>query len=337
MNRRTPARFESCTAVVMCMILIFLASPGRAQSTPPGQSPLKGTPHLFGPGVISTPDQEAMASFSPDGKTVYFCKYNPGWFHNTIVVSHRKGERWMTPEVASFSGQWSDASPYVTPDGSKLFFASNRPVDGSKTERDDGDLWYVERTASGAWGEPKHISGPVNSEGDENYPSVTKDGTLYFASTRATEHFSAGQPHIYRSRLVNGEYSAPELMPWTSAADDHMPTVAFDDSFMIFFSGGRGGLGGGDLFVSFHRADGTWSNPKNLGSPINSGDYEMAPRLSPDNHTLYFASNRIDGPSTRTRRVNYHELEQELHAIQNGLNNIYEVDITDLRVLDDGK
>jgi len=93
----------------------------------------------------------------------------------------------------------------------------------------------------GAWGEPKHISGPVNSEGDENYPSVTKDGTLYFASTRATEHFSAGQPHIYRSRLVNGEYSAPELMPWTSDADDHMPTVAFDDSFMIFFSGGRGG------------------------------------------------------------------------------------------------
>jgi len=72
MNRRTPARFESCTAVVMCMILIFLASPGRAQSTPPGQSALKGVPHLFGPGVISTPDQEAMASFSPDGKTVFF-------------------------------------------------------------------------------------------------------------------------------------------------------------------------------------------------------------------------------------------------------------------------
>jgi len=159
MNRRTPARFESCTAVVMCMILIFLASPGRAQSTPPGQSPLKGTPHLFGPGVISTPDQEAMASFSPDGKTVYFCKYNPGWFHNTIVVSHRKGERWMTPEVASFSGQWSDASPYVTPDAASCFSRRTgrwMAARLSETMATFGmsNVRPVERGAS-----PKHISG----------------------------------------------------------------------------------------------------------------------------------------------------------------------------------
>jgi len=153
MNRRTPARFESCTAVVMCMILIFLASPGRAQSSAARSIALESTPHLFGPGVISTPDQEAMASFSPDGKTVYFCKYNPGWFHNTIVVSHRKGERWMTPEVrVVFRPVVGRVSLRYGRMAASCFSRRTRPVDGSKTERDDGDLWYVERTASGSVG-----------------------------------------------------------------------------------------------------------------------------------------------------------------------------------------
>ena len=113
------------------------------------------------------------------------------------------------------------------------------------------------------------------------------------------------------------------------------PVIAPDESFIIFFSLERGGIGGGDLFVSFHRGDRSWSSPKNLGAPINSISFESAPGLSPDGRTLYFASDRIDRPTTRTRRVNYRELETELHAIQNGLSNIYEVDISDLQVLND--
>jgi Tol biopolymer transport system component len=322
LKRTMPAAFCSC-------LLALLSPTVVAQPASTDQPMLQGKPHLFAPGVISDQDAEANASFTPDDKTVYFAKHNPGWARDTIVESHRIGDGWSEPEVAPFSGIWKDTDPSVSPDGTKLFFASTRPTDGSNTPRTDYDLWYVERTADGGWGEPKHIDGPVNSDASEAYPSVTKDGTLYFESSRS------GRGAIYRSQLVNGEYGAPQLLPFCNQGNDVNPIVASDDSFVIFFSTDRGGLGSADLFVSFHRKDGRWSVPKNLGAPINSKFFESAPGLSPDNRTLYFASDRIDAPLTRTHRVNYQELEGELHAIQNGLSKIYEVDISDLRRLDD--
>jgi Tol biopolymer transport system component len=311
-------------------ILLLMASTLQAQSSPASQSSLKGQPHLFGPGVISTRDAEANASLTPDENTVYFSKHNPGWGHITIVLAHRKGGHWTKPEVASFSGLRKDTDPRVSPDGEKLFFASNRPTDGGDTPKKDYDLWYVERTAAGRWGEPKHIGSPVNSDGNESYPSVTRDGTLYFESSRA-EHPGI---HIYHSHLVNGEYSQPELLPFSNQGNDLNPSVATDEAFIVFCSSSRGGSGGLDLFVSFHRPDRSWSEPRNLGSSINSNSSDSATGLSPDNRTLYFASDRIDGPLTRTRRVDYRQLENELHAIQNGESNIYDVDISDLRSLD---
>ena len=314
-------------------VLVLLASALQAQSSGPNQSALQGQPHLFGPGVISTSDFEFNASFTPDGKTVYFSKSDPGFNRITIVLSHRKGNDWTKPEVAPFSGIWKDTDPRVSPDGKKLFFTSNRPVDGSNTPKGDYDIWYVDRIPAKGWSEPKHLGAPVNSDGNEWYASVTREGTLYFGAERA-DHPGT---HIYRSRLVDGEYRPPELLPFSNQGNDLDPSIAADDSFVIFISRDRSGMGAGDLYVSFHRPDGTWSTPKNLGSPINSSFHEIATGLSPDNRILYFASNRIDGPLTRAARVNYRQLEHGLYAIQNGLLNIYEVDISDLDRLDDAR
>ncbi len=319
------------SALLVC-ILVPLGARAQTHSSATDQSFLKGKPHLFGAGVISTPDAEANASFTPDGMTFYFAKHNPGWSHTTIVLSHRRGTNWAEPEVAAFSGLWTDTDPAVSPDGRKLFFASNRPTNGDKSAKKDLDLWYVARTTNGSWGVPQHIGGAVNSNSMEASPSVTRDGTLYFESARPTDHSG---PHIYSSRLAGDQYGPPEILSFSKEVSDMNPVIAPDESFIIFFSRDRGGLGGGDLFVSFHRADGSWSNPRNLGSPINSGFLESAPGLSTDGRTLYFTSDRIDGPATRTRRVNYRELEHELQAIQNGLSNIYEVDISDLQTLND--
>lgn len=329
MNRNRHARGKWILAGLCSAVLALVSLPIDAQQGSSDDAILQGVPHLFAPGVISDQDAEANASFTPDGRTVYFSKHSPGWQRITIVESHLKAGRWSEPEVAPFSGLWKDTDPSVSPDGSRLFFASTRPTDGSDTPRNDYDLWYVERQSDGRWGDPKHIEGPVNSDKNEAYPSVTKDGILYFESARS------GRGQIYRSLPVGGGYGPPELLPFSNQGTDFNPIVASDESFIIFCSLDRGGLGSSDLFVSFHRKDGSWSSPKNLGAPINSKSYETAPGLSPDNRTLYFSSDRLEGPATRTKRVNYRELEAELHAIQNGLPKIYEVDISDLQRLND--
>lgn len=308
--------------VALAMAEAYCTTCATAQSTT-----TEPMPHLFAPGVISTADFEFDASFTPDGKTVYFSKGDPAYNRITVVESHLKGMRWGKPEVASFSGVWKDTDAHVTPDGKKLYFVSNRPTDGSNTARKDYDIWYVDAQLNGTWGTPHHLDGPINTDGNEAYPSVTRDGTMYFEASRA-EHPGT---HIYRSHLVNGLYTPPELINFSGKANDINPAVACDGSFMIFASRERGGEGSSDLFISFSRPDRTWSEPVNLRPAINSQFADTAPGLSPDNRKLYFSSSRIDEPLVRSTPANYQLLQRELHSIQNGLLNIYEVELGDLR------
>lgn len=316
----------------LCALFLFFLSALALQTsknTSTDAALSQAEPQLFGPGVISTSDFEFNATFSPDGNTVYFSKSDPIFYHITIVLSHKKNGHWTEPEVAPFSGIWKDTDPFVAPDGKKLFFISTRPVDGGTTPRKDYDIWYVELTDANVWGPPKHLGSPINSDESEVYPSVTRDGTLYFC----VSHTDRPGSHIYRSVLINGKYGAPEMLPFSSKASDIDPTIAADESFIVFSSRDRGGLGQGDIYISFRTAEGNWSSPQNLGPKVNSPFHEIATGLSPDNRTLYFASNRIDTVPVRTHPITYQELQQELHSIKNGLFNIYEVDITDLEKL----
>lgn len=111
-------------------------------------------PRLFAPGIVSTEFMETSATFTPDGKTVYFTRSDFQFTDNTILKSHFSSGKWREPEVASFSGIWRDSEPHVAPDGNKLFFVSNRPVKpGDKPlvvtsgnrSFPGANIWYVEK------------------------------------------------------------------------------------------------------------------------------------------------------------------------------------------------
>ena len=86
-------------------------------------------PKVWEPGVISTSLHDGAPTFSPDGQTVYFSRsVGDGKPAAAVHVSHRKGGRWTAPEVAPFSGRFSDMEPAMAPDGSHLVFISNRPA-----------------------------------------------------------------------------------------------------------------------------------------------------------------------------------------------------------------
>lgn len=184
------------------------AAPEGGPLAPERLGNLSGNPHvepeLFAPGVISTERNEGRISFTADGSTAYFNSTCP---HLCIRVSHRTPEGWTPPVVASFSGTYPDLDPFITADGSRLFFSSIRPVDGAP--RGDWDTWMVVRTGAG-WSDPIHLGMTVNSLSHELYPALTDDGTLYFASSRPG---GKGGWDLYRSRLVGGEYQEAENLP----------------------------------------------------------------------------------------------------------------------------
>ena len=100
--------------------------------------------------------------------------------------------------------KYSEADPAFAPDG-KLYFISNRPKDQSDTLM-DYDIWFVAPLSDGRWSEPENLKS-VNSDSSEFYISFSKNGNLYFSSSRKG---GFGEEDIYVSRLINEQYTAPE-------------------------------------------------------------------------------------------------------------------------------
>jgi Tol biopolymer transport system component len=276
---------------------------------------------LVGPGVISTPLDELNSTFSPDGRELYFSINTTDNSLGTIVISHRVGTTWSPPVVAPFSGQFSDYDPAFTADGQRIIFISNRPVGTETKSTQDYDLWSVDRVGSG-WGAPHNLGAPINTTAPEYSPSIAADGTLYFSSRRDD---SKGHFNLYRSRLVDGKYGAPENLGPTINGDftNIDNAIAPDQSFIIFVSYGRpDGLGSGDLYISFNQ-NGAWTAPKHLAAPINSAALEYAPTLSPDGKYLYWTSKRGFATERLARALTAKELRDSLQSIRNGNGNIY--------------
>lgn len=285
-------------------------------------------PALFAPGVISTGEYESHAAFSPDGKTLYFLKNTADFGHWTIVSSNLRNGSWTPPEVVPFSGRYSDADPFVTPDGSKLYFISTRPVDGKPKE--DLDIWMIERKGE-AWGEPRNLGAPINSPGAEWFPTLAADGTLYFGSDREG---GKGGTDLWRSRLVAGKYAQPENLgdAINSPGEEYEPLISPDGTVLIFMAARKGGQGSGDLWVSYYR-DGAWTPAANLPPPINSPAFEVGPKITPDGRTLLFTSTRrtfaVKPPD---KALSYAELSHQLNSPGNGLGDLYQVDLQVLRL-----
>lgn len=238
--------------------------------------------------MISTEAPEFGTSFSPDGQTVYFNRASADRSVLRIFESHLVDGSWSPPQPLPFSdGTWRDLDPFLASDGRRLFFTSDRPVEG--TEPKDFDLWSAERAEDGTWGEPVNLGAPVNTSSNEIFCTRARDGTLYF-----NVFGEDGTGTVVRSRWRNGAYAAPEPLTIEGSEDLALgnPLIAPDESFLVLTAQDPEGHGDSDLFLSRPQPDGTWSRPESLGAGINSPFSDFAPALRPDGRSLFFTSER---------------------------------------------
>ena len=276
-------------------LLLVLVS---CRTTPPAGGEPPREPAILGAGVISTDAEEWRITFTPDGRTAYFARsaeFFPVSRQATILTSSWNGLAWSAPTTASFSGQHPDIDPFITPDGQRLFFSSIRPVDGQP--RKDIDLWMAARQRDGSWGPPAHLGPAVNSAQDELYPSVSSNGTLYFASDRPG---GLGGFDIYKtSPGADGAYAAAVNVgaPINSNIWEFNPAITPDNGTLLFVGLNRpGGQGLGDIYQS-RRSGGGWETPQALPPSVNTVNNEFHPSLSPNGQVLYFVR-RIARPAS---------------------------------------
>jgi Tol biopolymer transport system component len=270
----------------LAAILAWSCGPGGSSEPPPYSSPERlPVPRIFGLGIVSTEIPEFATSFSPTGRMVFFNVATPDRSRLTMMSSRFDNGRWDKAMPLPFAGTFRDVDPFMSWDGKRLFFSSNRPIQGTEPKA-DFDTWYVERKGSD-WGAPVRLESPVNSDSNDVFVSSAKDGTLYFASNRH------GNSDIYRSRMADGRYSEPEVLGFeiNTNESESNPAIAPDQSFLIFSAERPNGVGGADLYISFSR-QGQWTLATNLGPGVNSPQADFAPYVSPDGKYLFFTSER---------------------------------------------
>ena len=314
------------TAALLCSLSCSTMSDEYPELRGPylGQPPPGSTPALFAPGFVCTSLNERDAALSPDG-SIFVWSIWSGSF-GSIVFSKFEDGVWTPPQMAPFSGRYSDLEPAFSPDGSRLYFASNRPLEGLGRPK-DYDIWSVEVGAS-EWGVPSNVGQPVNTDANEFYPSIATNGAIYFTAQRQGSY---GGEDIFRSERRGDAYTAPEnIGPGVNTEHGEFNAFVAPDEHMILFSsfGRDDGQGGGDLYVSFRSEKGAWQPAVNLGETINTPSLEYCPSISPDGRYLFYSS-RTTGRAPYWEKVrSFWALRDFLNAPLNGSGDIFWVEMS---------
>ncbi len=241
---------------------------------------LNKKPELYHPGNLSEYEFELNTTFTQDCHTLYFTKVIDYYRSHFMIYATQFSEgKWSVPVKLPFNGRYSNYNPFITPDGKRLFFTSNRPSRPGEL-KNDNDLWYVDKTVSG-WSEPVRLSDNINTSFNQFGPSMDKYGNLYY-STMTPDTF--GLHDIYYSRKTGNDYSkAVNLGKNINSSDnDYDPAVSWDGKIIVFCRGG-------DLFVSYKKSN-DWTRAVKLGPSINTCATEFKPFITFDKKYLYYTS-----------------------------------------------
>jgi len=177
---------------------------------------------------INTEFDEGTPSFNTKGTVMYFtrCQLSDSINACAIYSSKRQGNDWAAPTLEFLlpDSTVSFGHPCISPDELTLYFVAEM-----KDGKGGKDIWKVYRsTENGKWGEPTNMGLPVNTPGDEMYPTIKNDGVFYFASNY---HIGLGGLDIFKlQKMEDGSFGVVNMgVPINSSADD----------FSIVFSPGE--------------------------------------------------------------------------------------------------
>jgi len=287
-----------------------------------GQEDENRNVQAFLPEITKTFSNVRDLAIHPDGKEVLFTAESPKKEFSVIISMKKKGKKFKKLKVVPFSGQYRDVEPAFSPDGQRLYFASNRPlVEGGPPK--DYDIWFVEKDGSGAWTEAQRLPAPVNSKANEFYPSLSSNGNLYFTAQREG---SLGKEDIFLAEFEDGIYKDPLTLgkQINSELYEFNAYVAPDESFLIFTSYGRADdLGGGDLYINFKTSDGNWGQSIHMGKEVNSPALDYCPFVDFNTGRFYFTSNRSALKKNYAEKLDLKSFLKEGLQFQNGSGRIY--------------
>ena len=241
---------------------------------------------------VNTDALEYYPSLTIDGKKLIFTRRISGDedFYECDLVDGKWSK--AKPLGGRINTNLNEGAQNISQDGTWIVFTGCNYPEGQGS----CDLYISFKTKNG-WSEAENIGPIVNTDFWESSPSLSPDKRdLYFSSNQAGTY--GGKDIWVTHRSVTGKWSRPQnLGPTINSKGDESCSFMYADNQTLFFnSDGHPGYGQTDLFFSKKITDSSWSEPENLGYPINTIDEEGSLIVAADGKTAYYAS---DGTDTR--------------------------------------
>lgn len=242
-------QIEACVAAK-----VFMANPVEIKKTNFGEP-------------INSSSSNFKAVISGNGSTILYMNELP--FYHAVYYSTYKNGTWAPPINITPNLQ-SDGDQYVTSvsfDGTVFYL--------TKEDNFNSDI-YVSKLVDGLWQKSLPLNKKINTKFWESHASISKDGkTLYFTSNR---NGGFGGMDIYKSVPdVTGDWGDPvNLGPVINTPlNEDTPFITENGRILYFSSQGHKNMGGYDIFRSEMDENGNWTEPVNLGYPLNTTDDDL--------------------------------------------------------------
>jgi outer membrane protein OmpA-like peptidoglycan-associated protein len=267
------------------------------------RNPVPFSPENLGSAVNSDLN-EYWPSLSVDEQILMFTVLLPGTNSSGEETGHLQEDlfysRWSDgswlPRVqaeAPLNSLDNEGAQSITADGSTLWFTACNRSDGQGM----CDLYYSS-LKDGSWSVPVNPGPPLNSRFSEKHPAISADGRrLFFASNRPG---GSGSYDLWMSEKKDGAWGVPVNLgdSLNTPGLEQSPFIHPDQQSLYFSSNGWPGMGQGDLYLSRYEQNRGWSEPLNLGYPINTYHDEIGLSVNAAGNRAYFASDRGEGTDT---------------------------------------
>lgn len=189
-----------------------------------------------------------------------------------------------------------EVAPIISPDGKTLYFTRSNFA-GNIGSASSQDIWYSAQNDKGQWTDAVNMGSPINNAGDNAITSISADGkTIYLINAyRPDGSMYFGFSRSFKTKTGWSFPKESKIMNLVGSANTIEITVSPFENVLIMSVQRSDSEGKKDLYISFLQKDNTWSEPRNLGTVINTADYEGTPFLALDNKTLYFSSQGHSG------------------------------------------
>ena len=246
---------------------------------------------------VNTTDDEYWPSITADGQTLIFTRQGKSVRTNErnyedFYISRYDGTAWSQAVNAGrpLNTPQNEGAQTISSDGNSVYFtACDRPGGMGRC-----DIYFSSFNGS-IWSEARNVGPPINTNYWESQPSINSNGkVIFFSSNRPGGQ--GGMDLWYSVLDKNGKWDSPRNLgkPVNTEGDEMSPFIHFDGKTLYFSSDGHSGMGGFDIFIARMNPDTTWSDPVNIGYPINTYNDEMGLIIDASGENAYFSTQRND-------------------------------------------